>query len=96
MLPAFFNNMFEIEIQPTHTYNTRHRNVPRLSRPNTLSAERALRYAVPKLVSQTPSHILDKITTHSISGYCHYIKKTMNEKYSDTCSIPNCYICKLN
>ena len=66
-LPAFFNNMFEINTQPAHDYNTRDRNAPRLISPHTTSAERAIRYVVPRIIIRTPSCIIDKIHTHSMN-----------------------------
>ena len=46
-------------------------------------AEKALRYALPKLVNNTTSNILDKVYTHSIQGYTFYVKQNLICKYSD-------------
>ena len=96
LLPAFFHNLFEYDFGPNHSHNTRHKNEPRLPSPNTASAEKAIRYIVPKIIMRTPNHIIDKVHTHSLGGYSLYIKKIMYAKYFETCSIPNCYICNLN
>ena len=95
MLPAFFDNMFELGAQPSHAYNTRHYTEPRLPMPRTSSAEKAMRYIVPRIIIATPLCIIDKIHTHSLNGYCQYIKRIMYGKYTDICSIQDCYICNL-
>ena len=91
-LPAYFVNMFE-STPLDHTYNTRNRNQPRFNTANTTSANVAMRFVVPSIISETPPCIIDKIYTHSICGYSSYIKKFLCNNYEETCSIPNCYIC---
>ena len=93
MLPAFFHGMFELNPEPSHTYYTRHRDEPHRPLPNTTSAEISIRYVVPRLIVQTPRCITDKIHTHSLNGFSIYIKNIIYAKYSEICSIPDCYIC---
>ena len=93
LLPKYFCNMFEDE-QQTHTYETRNRNAPKP--PKTSSAEKALRYMLPKTISQTPECITSKTETHSINGYTNYIKNMMLDRYNKTCVQADCYICQLN
>ncbi len=92
LLPAYFNNILDNQ-HHAHTYNTRNRHVPRINNPSTTSAEKAIRYLVPKILTKTPTCITEKIYTHSLHGYTSYIKKSMCEKYNMICTIPDCYIC---
>ena len=84
--------MFEYA-QTTHVYDTRNRYVTNIPIPKTHSASKAIRYAVPLKIKQTQSNITDKIYTHSISGFCQYVKKCLIERYKQTCEIWNCYVC---
>ena len=56
-------------------------------------AEHCMRFQLPLLLNKTPSNIMDKIYTHSEFGFKTYVKNIMINKYQDSCTIPQCYIC---
>jgi hypothetical protein len=89
-LPNSFVGMFDSSpIQ--HDYNTRERFRQQI--PNKISTGKCIRYLIPKLLSDTPSCITEKIITHSIEGFGSYIKTFLSNKYKDKCDKPNCYVC---
>ena len=55
-------------------------------------AMKCIRYSLPNLINETSSDIIDKVYTHSVTGFRLYVKKCIIQKYSDTCHIVNCYI----
>ena len=48
---------------------------------------------LPKIINSTNAPILDKVYTHSLSGFINYIKQYNIEKYQTDCTITNCYLC---
>ena len=92
LLPKSFQGIFT-SVLPSHTYDTRQRNNPRLVIPKTVLAKSTIRYAIPELVNQLPVCITEKIYTHSIQGIAMYAKKYMINLYSETCVLQHCYIC---
>ena len=95
-VPDFFENI--IDFTMPHTYPTRS-NVPemrelRVPFNNTRAADKRLRVYLPKLFNSTPRLITDKVHTHSLNGFVHYIKITKINSYQESCFIENCYICK--
>ena len=76
-----------------HSYNTRHRNEPRLPVPRTALAKKTVRYYLPSFINSMPTVITDKIDTHSEKGFAHYAKITLINDYSSVCNIRNCYVC---
>ena len=91
-LPGYFNNMFSA-LPVTHPYSTRYRNIPHYATPQHVSTEKCIRHSIPKLLSDTPSQITDKIYTHSFSGFSRYVKTYYINQYSETCSIVDCFVC---
>ena len=94
-VPHYFKNMFTPKIRE-HTHDTRFRDDPITPIPNTSSGGNCLRYLLPKTLADTPSIILDKVTTHSPQGFSNYIKQYYINNYSEVCIIRNCFICKKN
>ena len=87
LLPdGLFDDMF-------HTYETRSRNNYQLPNFKHSFFKRSLRYRIPFTHNNTLPIILDKINTHSYSGFSNYIKKSFIENYKSSCEIVNCYIC---
>ena len=76
-----------------HPYNTRHREQVSSVRVNTASAEKCVRYFLPKLITDTPLLITDKCNTHSYQGFSNYVKNSFISNYVLECNIENCYIC---
>ena len=91
-LPAYFENMFSA-VPITHTYPTRHRHVPRYAIPLHSSVQNCIRFYIPKILTTTPEIILDKIHTHSYTGFSKYFKLFTINNYSERCTVANCYIC---
>ena len=91
-LPRFFDNMFSA-LPVSHTYLTRYREVPRYPLPSRQTTQNCIRYYIPSLISETPVNITEKINTHSYSGFSKYVKLFLAGKYSETCTIPNWYVC---
>ena len=94
-LPEYFSNMFTVNPR-SHTYETRHRysNIHQTS--NTSSGSNCVRYFIPKLLSDIPQSIKDKIETHSLHGFSVYVKNYFIEQYTILCEIENCYVCSVN
>ena len=40
-----------------------------------------------------PGKVLEKINTHSYSGFVHYAQNYIISEYESVCCIRNCYIC---
>ena len=93
LLPdGLFNDMFQ-RMTDFHTYETRTRNNYQLPNFKHSFFKRSLRYRIPFTHNNTLPIILDKINTHSYSGFSNYIKKSFIENYKSSCEIVNCYIC---
>ncbi len=48
---------------------------------------------LPRTINETPTHILNKIKTHSIHRITTDMKLLYIDKYEGNCIIQNCYIC---
>ena len=55
-----------------------------------------IRYKIPELIKDNyfPKIVLEKMYTHSYSGFTKYAKTYTISKYKATCKIRNCYVCK--
>ena len=56
-------------------------------------AKRCLRYNIIKTLNNSPSSVINKITTHSLGGFITYIKVQLLPKYDYQCMLSNCYVC---
>ena len=93
-LPAYFYS-FQITTQGSHHHCiTRHSDQIHVDRTRTLYADKRVRIYLPKMVNSIPIPLLQKIATHSFQGFSAHITKYFIYKYSDICSIANCYICR--
>ena len=50
-------------------------------------AKRCLRYNIIKTVNNSPSSVINKITTHSMGGFITYIKAQLLQKYDGQCML---------
>jgi hypothetical protein len=92
-LPAYFTDTeWLVEQSGTHTYNTRivKFKIPRIHHK---FAENSLKYKLPILLNTNETHIIEKVHTHNEQGFSIYVKNDIISKYSEHCSITNCYIC---
>ena len=55
--------------------------------------KKCIRHTIPALINNTPSSITEKLSTHSLNVFSHYVKNFYVSKYNTVCSIANCYIC---
>ena len=76
-----------------HHHNTRHADELHTHRALHMFAEKCLRYNVIRVVNNSPLCILDKLNTHSLTGFANYAKHVFIQKYEDKCIIQNCYTC---
>ena len=76
-----------------HDYNTRIKNNIRNVKVEHEFAKKCIRYNIPITINSTSDVILDKIKTHSISGFTQYIKNHLVNQYSVNCQIADCYVC---
>ncbi len=85
---------FRLQFQTdVHDHNTRFKNHLTVNRPLHSFAEQKLDICIPKLINNTPDHILSKIQTHSLQGYSNYIKNILLSDYKTTCDKPICFVC---
>ena len=76
-----------------HRNNTRQINQYLTCRTRHVFAEKCLCFDIPHLINNSPSNIINKITTHSFYGFAFHIKLYLLNKYSDICRHTNCYVC---
>ncbi len=56
-------------------------------------AKKCLKYNLRHHIKATPAIVVEKIQTHSLRGFTTYAKQFLIQKYTDTCTIQNCYSC---
>ena len=56
-------------------------------------AERCRRYNLIRVVNNNPLCILNKLNTHSLTGFANYAKQCFIQKYQDNCTIQNDSTC---
>ena len=80
-LPVYFNCITLHNINDLHQYNTRAATNLFTPRVTHEFAKRCIRYSVIKTVNNSPDLIKNKIHTHSIHGFCCYIKNHYLQNY---------------
>ena len=58
--------------------------------------EQCLRYNIVKTINNCEGQIVQKVFTHSLSGFSNYAKKVFIDDYPESCYLQNCYICLNN
>ena len=91
-LPIYFRNFFQRN-DNIHQHNTRNRNSLHLFQYRNHTTKNCVRFNVPNLINNLPENVREKIFTHSLGGFSHYLKKYLISKYPSECTIVNCYIC---
>ena len=94
MLPGYFMTSIFIRNNDVHNYNTRHASNLRTPMSRLTLARNSIRYFIPCVYNEMPNCIREKIFTHSFNGFNMYSKLFLIDKYSTTCEIVNCYICR--
>ena len=92
-VPSFFVSYSIVPQSDVHDYSTRFNNLVSLNVTRTHLARRCLRNNIQVILNSTPSIVLEKIYTHSFSGFVTYAKQSIINSYSNECTIPNCYVC---
>ena len=92
-LPSYFRSFEFPKISQIHSYNTRNKENFNVPKTRTKMAEYCLRNMIPRILNTTAPSILQKINTHSLSGYVFFIKHCFINSYSIQCSVVNCYVC---
>ena len=92
-LPTYIQNWPFQANKEIHHHNTRHADELHTHRALHMFAEKCLRYNVIRVVNNSPLCILDKLNTHSLTGFANYAKHIFIQKYQDKCIIQNCYTC---
>jgi exonuclease III len=92
-LPKFFNSFFPVVQQGRYHTRQSGSRVPVIPISRTASAKNRIRFSIPKLLNTIPDCALDKLYTHSLSGFADYYKKLCLNTYQPYCEIRNCYIC---
>ena len=91
-LPDYFRDFFRRNSE-IHGYQTRNREQLRPQTMNNISSRSCIRFHIPNVINNLPTNVTDKIGTHSLSGFSHYVKLHLLEKYPIECVIQNCYVC---
>ena len=73
-----------------HNHNTRGHNKIHANVVIHEFAKRCLRYNIIKTGNNSPSSVINKITTHRMGGFTTYIKVQLLQKYDSQCMLFNC------
>ena len=95
-VPTFFYSFSIVTQGVHHSHDTRQRDQIRIPKSRTEYCDNRLRVYLPKLINSTRLDLLQRVATHSIQGFSSHIKSIFLNKYEDSCSITNCYICRHN
>ena len=60
---------------------------------NLIATDKCIRYEIIESLNNTPDIVLDKVHTHSRTGFAYYVKQHLINKYDVNCTITNCYVC---
>ena len=96
LLPDYFQKFNICKRSNLHLYNVRSKDMLHTIKVNTKIAENSVNFILPKVINASSPLVLEKIFTHSFTGFCSYVKQYLLNQYSVTCTTENCYVCKLN
>ena len=91
-LPAYFKKFFPRN-SDVHEHRTRNRDQLHLYPYNNSTTLNCIRFHIPNLINKLPVLVSQKIDTHSLAGFSHYVKLYLIGQYQTECLIQNCYIC---
>ena len=91
-LPAYFRNFFDRNID-MHSYTTRIQDDVHLHHFRTETSRKCIRFSIPNLINNLPVLVTEKVATHSLGGFAHYLKLHLIGKYQTECLIRHCYVC---
>ena len=93
ILPSYFNSFDLVSRRNIHSHNTRNNHTLCSQITKTNFARKCIRHALPHVINNMSSLVIDKLFSHSYKGFIDYAKFFMLQKYSFDCSIVNCYVC---
>ena len=96
LLPSYLQNWQLTPNANIHTHNTRRQHELHTFRTQHEFAKRCLRHNLPNTLNNTPALVIEKIITHSLSGFANYTKHQYIQNYQTSCNIANCYTCRQN
>lgn len=92
-VPLYFKHLFQNN-RTIKQYNTRSTYIiPPIYTKLTIT-HNCIQMKLIKIINTAEEIIINKVYTHCIEGFAHYIKITLLKQYNDTCTIQNCYICQ--
>ena len=94
LVPAYFQDNIFVKNRNIHRHNTRSANAFHIPRVRHEFAKHGIHYIIPMAFNNSIPHIINKIYTHSLSGFAKYIKNDYLNNYKENCLIRNCYICQ--
>ena len=92
-LPAYLLDWEFVSNVNIHLHDTRTSSKIHTVRTKHEFAKKCLKYNLPHIINATPAIVVEKIQTHSLRGFTTYAKQFLIQKYTDTCTIQNCYSC---
>ena len=99
LLPKYFLNKSYLRHSDRHDHDTRNAQNFELLRSKHQFTSNSICYRVPEIMNDrnnSYSDILNKIDTHSLSGYMKYIKMWYINSYKSECLEDDCYRCNKN
>ena len=96
MLPSYLLRNFVALNNDTNEYGTRQSCSLRIPHHKHVLYEQCLRYNIVKTINNCEGQIVQKVFTHSLSGFSNYAKKIFIDDYPESCYLQNCYICLNN
>ena len=92
-IPDYFKSFKIQRRDEIHEKDTRYKSLIATNKTRIILTDKCLRNNLPHVLNSTPQIALDKVVTHSPNGFSKYIKDLIIKSYSNTCIIPNCYVC---
>ena len=93
-LPTYLLELpFDLNVT-IHNHNTRGHNKIHTNVVIHEFAKRCLRYNIIKTVNNSPSSVINTITTHSMGGFITHIKARLLQEYDSQCMLFNCCLSK--
>ena len=92
-LPAYLLDWEFVSNVNIHLHDTRTSSKIHTDTTKHEFAQKCLKYNLPHIINATPAIAVEKIQTHSLRGFTTYAKQILIQKYTDTCTIQNCYSC---
>ena len=93
-LPSYFLKFNINAQQDIHNINTRNKSHIAPPVPRMHCVRKCLRNSISTVINITPNNVLDKINTHSFSGFSDYAKKQIIMNYEEVCQREDCYSCE--